>query len=244
MSHKSTMHHQPSLSRASEPQTDDNDGQAEIFAPVICYCKVCCQDSLRWRVTDSLEQAGELPIKFRIPVEKGFFSLVDDFDFLNETDFLEVPFEVYDCMAVQFVSIPPSAFWHYPSPINPFYLIKDGRIQDHDCPNLSDYIDILSDATAVHFEDLPHIRASSPLPPSSPPPPSPIIEYVEKAIQTTGPIKPQKRKRSTPQSEGVGPAAKARRTTKFEVNLHIHCDKGSHSPKNGTGNNIDDPIVI
>lgn len=143
----------------------------------------------------------------------------------------------------QFISIAPSAFWLYPSPINPFYLVKDGHIQNRDCPDLQYYINILL-GIAKDFDQLPDMRSSSPLPPSSPPgpPPTPAIEYAEKATQTVEAqaVQPKKRKAS----EVAEPTEKVRKTAKFEVNLHIHCGKNGRSPKKGMGHSVHDPIVI
>lgn len=65
-------------------------------------------------------QAGEQPVGFKIAVENFFFSLVDDSEFLNKTALLEVPFEVYDGLAREFITTPPLVYWHYPSSTNPF----------------------------------------------------------------------------------------------------------------------------
>lgn len=198
-------------------------------------------------VINSPAKAGELPLEFKIPVRRKFFSLAEDFKFMSKTAFLEVPFKVYDSMAMMFIYIPPSAFWRFPSPINPFYLVKDARIKDCDCPDLPYYINILSDATKAHYDLLPLIRSSSPLPPSSPPPPSPRIEYAEKEIQTADldVVNLKKRKVTGPEPEGHVRVAKAQRMTKFEVNLHIHCEKGDRlTLRKGTGSSASDPIII
>lgn len=84
-----------------------------------------------------LAQARLLPREFKVLVKKKFFSLINDYDFLHDTEFLDVLFKVFDNITGHFVSLAPTAFWTYPSPIYPIYLVKDGRLKDSDCPKLS-----------------------------------------------------------------------------------------------------------
>ncbi len=149
---------------------------------------------------------------------------------------------IYDPIVGKFAEISPSAFWRYPSPIHPFFLVKDGRIQDCDCPDLAYYINILTHATREYLDDIPNIRPSSSLPPSSPPPSTPV-GYAEAAVQATEAIVPQKRRRSGSQS-----ATGAHKAIKVEVNLHVHPggspSRRNRSPKQGTGKSVNDPIVV
>lgn len=191
---------------------------------------------------DSPSQAGEEPVGFQIPVQRDFFSLVDNSDFLRETGFLGIPFEVYDGLAGEFISIPPSAYWHYTSTANPFYIVKDSRIKEQDCLDLPYYLGMLYEVTGDCPGDLEEIPSSPPLPASSPPPLSPCAEYTEQEIQTTG--NEASHKWCKEAVEVASPTTKVRRTTKIEINLHIHCGKDGHSLDKGSGNSVEDPIVI
>lgn len=175
--------------------------------------------------------------------KNSVFAFADDMDILNETLFFEVPFEIYDCLAGKFVDIPPSACWRHPSPMNPFFLIKDSRIKDSDCPELQKLTNKLQGVTEAYLADLPRIRASSPLPPSSPPPSDDLVVLVEKAVQATDVPDAVKRKRSDSRANLDAPLVKAARKTTFQVNLHIHCGRDSPRSIMGSGS-AEDPIVI
>lgn len=228
--------------------TDNNDGQLEEVAPVFCHFEVCYAHSWSVKLRTHLRQVGK-PTNLRIPIKNDCFSFIEDCDFLSEAEFIKRPFEIDDILMGRFMPIPPSSFWHYPSPRNPFFIIKGGRIEEEECQNLQDLISSLSDGDHTDFETGPQMRLSSSFAPSLPPPAQPFyprespirVKFDEKGVQTIEGAQPRKRKRSNFEFEADVPAPKA----SFKLSLHIDGHgKGKHPSKKGTGNSIADPIII
>lgn len=164
----------------------------------------------------------------------------------------DVVFEIYDGFLERFTPIPPSAYWRYPSPRSPFFIVRDGRLEDGDCGDLQNLVRLLSDAKEPKLTES-QTQPSSSFPPSPPPPAQPFhrrasptqVKPVEEepveVEQSAEELHPRKRKRvrSRITRECVPKAA-------FKLNLSLSHAYGEdcNLSENGTGESAEDPIVI
>lgn len=172
---------------------------------------------------------------------------------MSKTDFdSDVVFEIYDSLLEHFTPIPLSAYWRYPSPRSPFFIVRDGRLEDGDCEDLQNLVRLLLDAKEPKPTES-QTQSSSSFPPSPPPPAQPFHRRASptQVKPTEGEpaegewsaeeLHPRKRKRVHSRlARGRAPKAA------FKLNLSLsHTYRENWSPsESGTGESAEDPIVI
>ncbi|KAJ3576592.1 hypothetical protein NP233_g320 [Leucocoprinus birnbaumii] len=167
------------------------------------------------------------PKMFYIKQHGGFVSFTDDPHFMEVTRVFETRFEIFINSVGDFLPVSPDMLeWRFPSQKYSFFLLKKEALAEEDCPKINDWAMLLMDDIDEYIRE----RASSPLPPSSPPPESAPIEpmavqYQDVTTQTDRSIPSEEvaacsqrgMKRKYSESEGTG----TRNITTFNINLNI-----------------------
>jgi hypothetical protein len=108
-----------------------------------------------------------------------------DNQFLESTQFIEQPFEIYDSMLAEFIDLPPLSEWKHPSWKYSFFLLKAKELSEAQCLDIGEWIEILDTDIMECLTKAPilELRPDSPLPPSHPPSPLPsprLIQYTDR----------------------------------------------------------------
>ncbi|KAJ3567070.1 hypothetical protein NP233_g6611 [Leucocoprinus birnbaumii] len=106
------------------------------------------------------------PKIFYINQNDGWLSFSDDEEFIRASCFPETKFDIFHNQISEFMELgPDSVEWRFPSEKYSFFLLKKQSLSEDQCPKVDNWCLLLME----DLDDYIKLRASSPLPPSSPP---------------------------------------------------------------------------
>ncbi|KAJ3571242.1 hypothetical protein NP233_g3880 [Leucocoprinus birnbaumii] len=130
---------------------------------------------------------GEDPEIFYIEQTDGWISFLDNEEFVQASQIFETKLDIFHNQVGEFLELgPESVEWRFPSEKYSFFLLKKQCLTEDQCPKIGEWcLLLMSD-----IDDCIKMRASSPLPPSSPPPETPVSKHREVSIQANQPVPP------------------------------------------------------